>query len=44
MRFLVDECVGTSVAEYLKSNNHIVFSVFDELEELMTMTCYRKVS
>jgi predicted nuclease of predicted toxin-antitoxin system len=30
MRFLVDECVGTSVAEYLKSNNHIVFSVFDE--------------
>jgi predicted nuclease of predicted toxin-antitoxin system len=31
MRFLVDECVGTSVAEYLKSNNHIVFSVFDEL-------------
>ena len=31
MRFLVDECVGTTVAEYLKSNNHIVFSVFDEL-------------
>jgi predicted nuclease of predicted toxin-antitoxin system len=30
MRFLVDECVGTSVAEYLKSNDHIVFSVFDE--------------
>ncbi|WP_281635725.1 DUF5615 family PIN-like protein [Flavobacterium marginilacus] len=30
MRFLIDECVGTSVSEYLKSNNHIVFSVFDE--------------
>jgi predicted nuclease of predicted toxin-antitoxin system len=30
MRFLVDECVGTTVADYLKSKNHIVFSVFDE--------------
>ena len=31
MRFLVDECVGTTVSEFLKSNNHTVFSVFDEL-------------
>jgi len=30
MRFLVDECVGTTVAEFLKSNNHTVFSVFEE--------------
>lgn len=30
MRFLVDECVGTSVAAYLKLNNHIVYSVFEE--------------
>jgi hypothetical protein len=30
MRFLVDECVGTTVAEYLISENHTVFSVFDE--------------
>jgi predicted nuclease of predicted toxin-antitoxin system len=30
MHFLVDECVGTSVAEYLKSIDHTVFSVFDE--------------
>jgi predicted nuclease of predicted toxin-antitoxin system len=29
MRFLVDECVGTSVSEYLQSNGHIVFSIFD---------------
>ena len=41
MRFLVDECVGTTVAEYLKSKNHTVFSVFDESrgasdEELLT--------
>ena len=31
MRFLVDECVGTTVSEFLKSTNHIVISVFDEL-------------
>jgi predicted nuclease of predicted toxin-antitoxin system len=31
MRFLVDECVGTTVTEFLKSKNHTVFSVFDEL-------------
>lgn len=30
MRFLVDECVGTTVANFLKSENHTVFSVFDE--------------
>ena len=30
MRFLVDECVGTSVATFLINNDHHVFSVFDE--------------
>ncbi|TRX40770.1 DUF5615 family PIN-like protein [Flavobacterium restrictum] len=30
MRFLVDECVGTTVATFLKSKNHTVFSVFEE--------------
>lgn len=30
MRFLVDECVGTTVATFLKLNNHTVFSVFEE--------------
>ena len=30
MRFLVDECTGTSVADWLRSENHEVFSVFEE--------------
>lgn len=30
MRFLVDECTGTSVAIWLKSQNHEVFSVFED--------------
>jgi predicted nuclease of predicted toxin-antitoxin system len=29
MRFLVDECTGPSVALWLKSQGHDVFSVFD---------------
>ena len=31
MRFLVDEWVGTTVSDFLKSKNHFVISVFDEL-------------
>ncbi len=30
MRFLVDECTGSKVAQWLRSENHEVFSVFDE--------------
>jgi predicted nuclease of predicted toxin-antitoxin system len=30
MRFLVDECTGTSVANWLKNENHEVFSVFEQ--------------
>jgi predicted nuclease of predicted toxin-antitoxin system len=30
MRFLVDECTGTSVADWLKNENHFVFSVFEQ--------------
>jgi predicted nuclease of predicted toxin-antitoxin system len=30
MRFLVDECTGSKVASWLRSENHEVFSVFDE--------------
>lgn len=30
MRFLVDECTGSRVAGWLRSENHVVFSVFDE--------------
>ncbi len=30
MRFLVDECTGTKVAQWLRAQNHEVFSVYDE--------------
>lgn len=30
MRFIVDECTGTNVAEFLKQNNHEVISVFND--------------
>ena len=30
MRFIVDECTGSSVAEFLKQNKHEVISVFDD--------------
>lgn len=29
MRFLVDECAGPTVAEWLRANGHEVFSVYD---------------
>jgi len=31
MRFLVDECTGTAVAQWLCQQNHDVVSVFDEM-------------
>jgi hypothetical protein len=30
MRFLVDECTGPSVAQWLRELHHDVFSVYDE--------------
>lgn len=30
MRFLVDECTGPAVAQWLQGSGHVVFSVFDE--------------
>ncbi len=30
MRFLVDECTGPAVAEWLRDQKHEVFSVFEE--------------
>lgn len=30
MRFLVDECAGSKVADWLREQQHEVFSVFDE--------------
>jgi predicted nuclease of predicted toxin-antitoxin system len=31
MRFIVDECTGSNVAEFLKQDGHEVISVFDDL-------------
>lgn len=30
MRFLVDECTGPVVARWLRQQNHVVFSVYEE--------------
>jgi len=30
MRFIVDECTGPSVAEWLRNQNHDVFSVYED--------------
>ena len=34
MRFLVDECTGPAVAEWLRSLHHEVFSVYDNARGL----------
>ncbi len=34
MRFLVDECTGPAVAEWLRGEKHDVFSVYDEASGL----------
>jgi predicted nuclease of predicted toxin-antitoxin system len=34
MRFLVDECTGPAVTEWLRNENHEVFSVFDAAKGL----------
>ena len=34
MRFLVDECTGPAVAEWLRNQHHEVFSVYDEARGL----------
>ena len=34
MRFLVDECTGPAVAEWLRDQKHEVFSVYDEARGL----------
>jgi predicted nuclease of predicted toxin-antitoxin system len=37
MRFLVDECAGPSVARWLVSKGHDVFSVFDSARDISDM-------
>lgn len=42
MRFLVDECTGPAVAEWLRENNHEVFSVFDQARGIDDDTIMQK--
>jgi len=42
MRFLVDECTGPAVAEWLRSQRHEVFSVYDEARGLDDESVIRK--
>ena len=42
MRFLVDECTGPSVAQWLRSEGHVVFSVYDEARSLDDDAIIRK--
>lgn len=42
MRFLVDECTGPSVARWLRSQNHDVFSVYDEARGMSDEDIIRK--
>jgi predicted nuclease of predicted toxin-antitoxin system len=34
MRFLVDECTGPAVAEWLRQQKHEIFSVYDQARGL----------
>lgn len=42
MRFLVDECVGPSVANWLRYQSHNVFSVYDEARGMDDDTIIQK--
>ncbi len=44
MRFLVDECTGPAVAQWLREQGHDVFSVFDESRGTDDDTIIRKAS
>ena len=44
MRFLVDECTGPSVAAWLRSNGHEVFSVFELARGMTDDEVIRKAS
>lgn len=46
MKFIVDECTGSSVADFLKHNNHEVISIFDEFrgtsDDFILEKCYKE--
>ncbi len=35
MRFLVDECAGPKVAQWLNEQNHVVFSVYEQARGML---------
>lgn len=41
MKFLVDECTGPAVAEWLRNQNHEVFSIFEEARGMMMISSKR---
>lgn len=42
MRFLVDECTGPAVAAWLRSEQHEVFSVYEEARGLSDLEIIEK--
>jgi predicted nuclease of predicted toxin-antitoxin system len=42
MRFLVDECTGPTVAQWLRAQTHEVFSVYDEARGLDDDSIFQK--
>ena len=44
MRFLVDECTGSIIAQWLREQTHEVFSVYDEARGLDDEAILRKAS
>src|ERR1700687_4236650 len=42
MRFLVDECTGSIVAQWLRAQTHDVFSVYDEARGLDDEAIFQK--
>ena len=42
MRFIVDECTGTKVAQWLKGQGYEVFSVYDEARGINDNEIIRK--
>ena len=46
MRFIVDECTGSTVAEFLKDESHIVISIYDECrgasDDFILQKCFKE--
>jgi predicted nuclease of predicted toxin-antitoxin system len=44
MRFIVDECTGPAVAQWLREHDHDVFSVYDEARGMDDLDVVKKAS